>query len=98
MYLAKLYDVVTGELSKIVPVGSFPAGVFVVRAAVGHVPHAEVSVTWAGDIGTLEITRASTLATVSWELVDTTEPPIEILEACKALAGGNSAAIAALFA
>ena len=98
-YRVSFYDREYGDLEDVVTLGSFEAGVQLVRDRLSADGHYLITATWANHQGEMTVSTPRLMVLARIELADGRAPRVQppVLKACSALQAGDTSSIAHLF-
>ena len=98
-YLVSFFDREYGDLEDVVTLGSFAAGVQLVRDRLSADGHYLIAATWANHQGEMTVSTPRQMVLARIEVADGRAPLVQppVLKACSALQAGDTSSIAHLF-
>ena len=98
-YRVSFYDREYGDLEDVVTLGSFEAGVQLVRDRLSADGHYLITATWANHQGEMTVSTPRQMVLARIEVADDRVPRVQppVLKACSALQAGDTSSIAHLF-
>ncbi|MEO8154668.1 MAG: hypothetical protein ABI605_16475 [Rhizobacter sp.] len=98
-YRVSFYDREYGDLEDVVTLGSFEAGVQLVRDRLSADGHYLITATWANHQGEMTVSTPRQMVLARIEVTDDRLPQVQppVLKACSALQAGDTSSIAHLF-
>ena len=98
-YRVSFYDREYGDLEDVVTLGSFEAGVQLVRDRLSADGHYLITATWANHQGEMTVSTPRQMVLARIEVADDRVPLVKppVLKACSALQAGDTSRIAHLF-
>ena len=98
-YRVSFYDREYGDLEDVVTLGSFEAGVQLVRDRLSADGHYLITATWANHQGEMTVSTPRLMVLARIEVADDRVPRVQppVLKACSALQAGDTSSIAHLF-
>ena len=99
VYRVSFYDREYGDLEDVVTLGSFEAGVQLVRDRLSADGHYLITATWANHRGEMTVSTTRPMVLARIEVADDRVPRVQppVLKACNALQSGDTSSIAHLF-